>query len=128
MAYSLHYIAGLTNIHNNNIRVAIYEDNYGGGTEYLTTKFRSVKVKYNWRGWEEPIIGQSASFTVINDASDFFDLLPLMTAEERKYLVVIEELDKAPNKMLFRGFLDCKDIEQNYLHNQEIRFNASGYL
>jgi hypothetical protein len=129
MAYSLHYIGQFPNIHNNELRVSIYEDGWAGtGYEYLTLKFRSVKVKYNWRGWEEPIIGQSASFVIINDKDNFFDLLPLMTAEERKYLVVITELDKGPNKMLFRGFLDCKDIEQPYLQRQEIRLNASGYL
>ncbi len=128
MAYGLHYVAGFPNIHNNEIRVKIYEDDYSDAIEYLITKFRSVKIKYNWRGWEESIIGQSASFVIINDASNFFDLLPLMTADERKYLVVIEEQTKLPNKLLFRGFLDCKDIEQNYLHNQEIRLKASGYL
>ena len=53
MAYALHYICGYTNIEGNNGRVAIYEDDYGGGTETLTTKANSVKVNYSWRGWKE---------------------------------------------------------------------------
>ena len=128
MAYSLHYTAGYTNIHGNTSRVSIYEDDYGGGTETLTLRHDSVDIRYNWSGWDEPIIGLSASFSIVNEESDFFDLLPLMTSEERKYLVIIEELDKAPNKELFRGFLDCKDMQQKYLMRQDIRFNASGYL
>jgi hypothetical protein len=128
MAYALHYICGYTNIEGNNGRVAIYEDGYGGGTETLTTKANSVQVRYAWGGWDEPIIGLTASFSIVNDESDFFTLLPLMTAEERKYLVIIEELEKAPNKIYFQGFLNCEDVEQKYLQSQEIRLNASGYL
>ena len=43
-------------------------------------------------------------------------------------MVVIEEIDKAPNKIYFKGFLDCKDMSQKYLQKQDIKFNASGYL
>jgi hypothetical protein len=129
MAYALHYIAGYTGIDTGNTgRVSIYEDDYSGGTETLKLRHNSVKIQYNWKGWDEPIIGQTASFSIVNDESDFFDLLPLMISEERKYLVIIEELDKAPNKIYFKGFLDCKDVEQKYLQNQDIRLNASGYL
>lgn len=128
MAYSLRYTAGYTNIHDNTGRVLIYEDDYSGSSDALTLRHDSIKIRYNWASWDEPIIGISASFAIVNEESDFFDLLPLMTAEERKYLVIIEEIDKAPNKVLFRGFLDCKDMEQKYLMRQDIRFNASGYL
>ena len=128
MAYSLHYIGGYTTIHGSTGRVAIYEDDYSGDTENLKLRHDSVVVRYNWTDWDNPIIGLTASFKIVNDKDDFFDLLPLMTAEERKYLVVIAELGKLPNKILFTGFLDCKDIEQGYLHNQDIIFNASNYL
>jgi hypothetical protein len=128
MAYGLRYICGYTNIHNNNGRVVIYEEDYTDDSEYLTLRFNSVKINYTWGGWENPIIGQTASFSIVNDKDDFFELLPLMTSEERKYQVIIEELDKGANKMLFKGFLDCKDMEQKYLERQDIRLNASGYL
>ena len=128
MAYGLRYICGYTNIHGNNGRVAIYEEDYGDSAEYLTVRFNTVKISYAWRTWENPIIGQTASFSIVNDKDDFFELLPLMTSEERKYQVIIEELDKAPNTILFKGFLDCKDMEQKYLQRQDIRLNASGYL
>lgn len=127
MAYSLRYTAGYTNIHGNTGKVDIYEDG-GVGLDTLTLRHDSVKIKYNWENWDEPIIGLTASFSIVNEESDFFDLLPLMTSEERKYMVVIEEIDKAPNKIYFKGFLDCKDMSQKYLQKQDIKFNASGYL
>lgn len=128
MAYSLHYICGYSNIHGNTGRVVIYEDDYDGETETLDLRFDSVKIKYNWNDWEEPIIGLLADFAIVNDEDNFFDLLPLMTSEERKYMVAIEELDKVPNKTFFQGFLNCKDIKQKYLQKQDIRLNASSYL
>jgi hypothetical protein len=129
MAYGLRYTCGYTNIYNDETgRVAIYEEDYTDSVEALTTKSESIKIKYNWKDWNDPLIGLSASFAIVNDESDFFDLLPLMTAEERKYWIVIEDIDHVPQRTFFEGFLDCKDIEQKYLHNQEIRLNASGYL
>ena len=73
MAYSLHYICGYTNIHGNRGRVAIYEDDYGGGTENLTVRHDSVKTQYNWKGWEEPIIGLSASFAIVSGRKEILD-------------------------------------------------------
>jgi hypothetical protein len=128
MAYNLHYIAGYTNKNGNTGHIAIYEDNYSGGTENLKVRWDSIIIRYNWKGWDDPIIGITASFKIANDKDDFFDMLPLMISEERKYLVIIEELDKPPNKVLFKGFLDCKDMEQGYLKYQDVIFHASGYM
>ena len=128
MAYELRYKCGFSSS-NQSGWVYIYEDDYdsSAGEEELTTKFNSVKVKYNWKGWEDPVIGLTASFTIVNDKDDFFDLLPLLTAEERHYWVKIQRVTP-DTVVMFEGFLNCEDNEQKYLKRQDIRLNASSYL
>lgn len=128
MAYGLRYKLGYTHDQYNQGEIKIYEDGHSDGYDVLTTKSDSIKIRYNWKGWDEPIIGLTASFSIVNDKDDFFELLPLLTAEERKYRVEIAEIGKIPNKTYFKGFLNCEDVEQKYLQRQEIRLNASNYL
>ena len=126
MAYGLKYKCGFSSASQTGW-VYIYEEDYGGAEEELTTRSNSVQVRYNWKGWEEHIIGLTASFTIVNDKDNFFTLLPLLTAEERKYWIKIERISPS-SLIMFEGFLNCEDNEQKYLKRQDIRLNASSYL
>jgi hypothetical protein len=126
MAYVLRYELGYNSLETTG-KISIYENDWSGGSETLTLKSNSLKIRYNWGGWENPIIGLTASFSVENEKDDFFELLPLLTADEREYKVVIERI--TPSALtFFEGFLNCEDNEQKYLHYQAIRLNASSYL
>ena len=126
MAYGQKYKCGFSSADQTGW-VYIYEDGYGGAVEELVTRSESVKIRYNWKGWEEPIIGLTASFTIVNTKDNFFTLLPLLTAEERKYWIKIERVSPS-SLVMFEGFLNCEDNEQKYLKRQDIRLNASSYL
>ena len=95
--------------------------------ETLVTADDSIEIRYNWRGWEDPIIGLNASFSIINNKTDFFELLPLLTATEKQYWIQIVEVSPTA-QTLFEGFLNCKDNEVQYLQKSPIRLNASSYL
>jgi hypothetical protein len=112
-----------------NIRGYIYidEDNYAGGVTDLKTEPGAMEIRYGFGGWEDPIIGLNASFSVINDQASIFTLLPLLTAEERKYLVRIVKTYPS-TETLFEGFLNCESVEQAYLKNRPIRLAASSYI
>ncbi len=126
MAYGLKYEAGYTSPQTTG-KVSIYEDGYGGGSETLKLRSRSLKIRYTSKGWEDPIIGLTASFSIVNDKDDFFELLPLLTAAEKKYWIKIDRISPS-GLIMFEGYLDCKDNEQKYLQKQDIRLNASSYL
>jgi len=126
MAYELKYELGYNSLQTTG-KVSIYEESGTPGSETLTLRSDSLKINYNWNGWEDPIIGLTASFSIVNEKDDFFELLPLLTAEERKYKIVIARI--TPSSLtLFEGYLNCADNEQKYLHKQDIRLNASSYL
>jgi len=126
MDYVEHYKCGFSSL-NQTGWVHIYEDGYSGGIEELTTLSDSVQVQYKWNGWEDPIIGLSASFSIVNTKDNFFDLLPLLTAEEREYWIKIEQVTPA-SVVMFEGYLNCIANEQKYLKKQPIKLHASSYL
>lgn len=107
--------------------IYIDEDGFSGSVTDLTTKAEGLEIRYQFKEWEDPIIGLTASFTIINDKPSIFDLLELLTAEERKYLVRI--VRTAPSTItLFEGFLNCDTVEQSYLRNRPVRLFASSYM
>jgi hypothetical protein len=126
MAYVLRYVGGYNSLRTTG-KISIYEDDYVGDSESITIRARTTEVRYTLQDWEDPIIGLTAAFDVVNDRDDFFELLPLITAVEGKYWIKIERVTPSA-LILFEGFLQCKDNEQKYLQKQDIRLNASSYL
>ena len=126
MAYALKYEAGYNSLQTTG-KVSIYEDDWSGGSETLKLRANTLEVRYTLKGWEDPIIGLTAAFDIVNDKDDFFELLPLITAVEGQYWIKIERIEPSA-LILFQGFLQCKDNEQKYLQKQDIRLNASSYL
>jgi hypothetical protein len=93
----------------------------------IRLKADGINLTYNFSDWNEPIIGLQVTFEIINDRSDFFELMPLLTASERQYKVRITVVSPY-TQTLFDGFLNCDTVQQKYLHRQTISFTASNYL
>lgn len=99
-------------------------------SEQLILAKDGIEINTKFDDWNEPIFKQNAQITIQNDASTvsrFFELLPLMSAEEREYRVRINQTSPSAKK-LFEGFLNSDVNEQGYLNRQSIRLVASNYI
>jgi hypothetical protein len=87
----------------------------------------SLRITYKFNDWEDPVIPMQCEFSLVNEKTDFFELLPLMIAEEREYKIRV--LITSPTSYTaFDGYLNCEPVSQKYLHRQTIDFVASNYL
>lgn len=126
MAYVLNYTIGFASQQKTGV-INIYKDAYAGTVTALTMARDSLFIRYNFRGFEDPIIGLTAGFSIINTNENIFDLLPLLTAAEMEYFIEIIEYSHG-TQLRFKGWLNCEDNEQTYLKNRNITLNASSYL
>jgi len=126
MAYGNHYRIGYSSKETTGY-IYVWEEGYSGSIEDLTLVANSFKVDYKPNGWENPIIGLAASFGILNDETDYFTLLPLLTATEKQYWVRVTRV--SPSSLtLFEGYIACNNNEQKYLKNRTIRLVATSYL
>jgi len=96
-------------------------------TPVLTLIDESLIISYDSDGWESHILKMKCEFEIANQKDDWFDLLPLMTAEEKYWKIVVTTI--TPSVVtLFEGFLNCETVSQGYLKYQSIKFVASSYL
>lgn len=131
MAYGLKYRAPFGSLNGNSGYVYIDEQDWVGGVTDLTLSHEGtsdLQLDQSFNNWEDPILGRSLTFTIINDLPDFYTLMTLITAQERQYRVRCEVDFEGGAKKLFYGFLNVDTITQKYLKRQEIRFTASSYL
>ena len=113
----------------NNLQGYLYIDllDYSGGAEELKMLADSLVITYAFDDWNNPIMGVQCEFQIQNDRTDFYALLPLLTAEEREWKIRVVVI--APTSYtLFEGFLNCDTVSQKYLNYQPIKFAASSYL
>lgn len=106
------------------------DSSVAASSERLILAKDGITINNNFNDWEDPIIGQTAEITIQNDASNsvrFFQLLPLMSAEEREYRIRINQTLPTVKK-LFEGYLNNDIVEQNYFARQQIRLIASNYI
>lgn len=110
--------------------VRISEDNYGGSSEQLNMLRGSLEIRKTEPSWENPIIRQNCSFTILNNKDDWYELLPLMTSEESLYKVRVEIWlsGSAIQETLFEGFMDTKVVNQPMLNYAPLQLTASGFL
>lgn len=99
----------------------------GGPPSKIKLKANGIKINYSFEDWNNPIIGMQAEFEILNDRVDFYELLPLLIAEEREYRIRIVVIYPTAYT-LFEGFLNCDIVNQKYLHKQDIKFVASSFL
>jgi len=93
----------------------------------IKIRYNSIKVAYRFSGWENPIIGLTAEFSIVNDEEDFFTFMELITATERQFQIVITRTVPT-EQVLFRGYIACDNSEQKYLRYQDIKLVGSSYL
>ena len=126
MAYGNHYRIGYSS-HGTTGYIYVCEEGYSSSIEDLALVANSFKIDYKPNGWENPIIGLAASFGILNDETDYFTLLPLLTATEKQYWVRVTRV--SPSSLtLFEGYIACNNNEQKYLKNRTIRLVATSYL
>ncbi|MCE5346795.1 MAG: hypothetical protein LLG13_10995 [Bacteroidales bacterium] len=108
---------------------SIYIDQIDGtlGTEELILAKDGLTINTTYSDWNEPIFSQTAQITILNYKDNFFELMPLLTSEEREFKIrVVQTIPSS--KKLFEGFLNTDIVEQTYLKNQSIRLVASSYI
>lgn len=126
MAYGSHYRIGYSS-KNTTGYIYVWEEGYASSVVDLTLVANSFKVDYKPKGWEDPIVGLAASFGILNDETDYFTLLPLLTATEKQYWVRVTRV--SPSSLtLFEGYVACNNNEQKYLRNRTISLVATSYL
>lgn len=103
---------------------------YVGAATDLVLSFDSIRVRYAFDDWNSPILGLQCEFQIENTFTDFFTLMPLLTAEEQEYRVrvVVNETETVPSYQLFEGFLNASTTTLKYLRYQNIKLSASNYL
>ncbi len=109
----------------------ILEEDYVGASEELRLVRGSLEVRRSEPSWENPIILQNCSFTIVNNKADWFELLPLMTSEESKYQVEVRRwYNGTPSiyVVLFIGFLDTKVVQQSMHDYSSLILTASGFV
>jgi hypothetical protein len=89
----------------------------------------SLEIRNVLPSWDDPIVRQSCSFSIINTLDDFFDIVPVITMSNDKWKVVVKETypDSAEH-ILFEGFLNVETMSVSILEYAEVHFTASGYL
>lgn len=100
------------------------EGSYQSG---LTLRRGSLEIVNTLPNWEAGVVRGNCSFTVVNDLSDFYELIPLMTISTGQIRVVVTETSPTTTTM-FEGFLNSEVINQDMLHKSDLRFTASGLL
>lgn len=126
MAYGNIYYAGFQSL---GVKGTLYIDklDYASGATKLTLVKDSLTIAYKFDDWENPVIPLQCEFSIVNEKLDFFELLPLMMAEEREYQIRVV-LTTPVAYTAFQGYLNCEPVGQKYLHRQIIDFVASNYL
>ncbi|MFA5935001.1 MAG: hypothetical protein WC827_03900 [Candidatus Paceibacterota bacterium] len=127
MAYGVNYRAGFASPSNRVGYLYIDKDGYSGAITDIKLAANGLKLSHVWESWDSPIIGLRLEFDIVNDKTDFFELLPLLSAEEKEYKIRVV-ITSPTSYTLFEGYLNCDTITQKYLHKQTIRFAASSYL
>lgn len=126
MAYNLRYYAPWHALDTAGY-VYIYELDGTDPSEGLVLMKDGIVINTNFEDWNEPILKQNARITFLNDASNFFNLLPLMSSEERQYKVQVVQSDPS-EYTYFEGFINSEAVEQTYLTNRPLRLVASNYI
>lgn len=128
MAYGTIYTANWGSKEREGV-VTILKKDYGGSPTFtLRLKADSLEYGYNFRGWDDHIVGMNASFAFQNTSAAMSShLLALMNAEEQEYKVRITETSPS-SRTLFEGYMNNELIEQPYVGYSSLTLTASSYL
>ncbi len=129
MAYVEKYYLEHTSVGGVDYRISIQKEGFSGTPEKLKLLGNgSLQIDYKHDGWFKPIIGQSCSFTILNDASNWYDLEDIATLDEKEFKVVVDASYNGESVTLFSGFINSDVVTQKYLNNSSIQLTASNYV
>jgi len=110
----------------------IDELDYAGASSSIKLLHDAIQITRDFEDWSQHVISTVCEFNIINNGADYFDLLDLMIAMERKYLIRVVATEKegsAPaDVILFSGFVNTEVVTQKYLRYHTIHMVASSYL
>jgi len=109
-------------------KIDIMRDN-GSYQQGLTLKKNSLKIRQRLPGWDSQIFRMSCSFTIINDLSDYWELLPLMTISAGQLKVVVTQTSPdSASHTLFEGYMNPETVSQSLFAKAPITLTASGMI
>jgi len=127
MAYGNKYYAEWASSKSNNKGfVYIDEDGFTDPSTKLTLLANPISIDYSFDDWNEPLIKLNASLKILNDKSNFYELTPLLSAEEKQYRLRI--INHAEDRNLFEGFINAATITEKFIEHSPIKLTASNYV
>ena len=128
MAYATKYVAHFQSVGNITTTVQLQKDGWAGGVTEIYLALKGLKIDYKWSDWGKPIIGQSCSLTIQNDAS-FYKLDDIMTLEEREFKILVDSSTAGgENIRLFNGWINSDVVSSKYLDKNIINITGSNYV
>jgi len=89
----------------------------------------SLEIKNSIGGWEEHVARMNCSFTIVNNLSDFYELMPLMTISAGQVRVIVtNDSYQSEPVVIFEGFINCEAVSQDMLNFADLTLTASGLL
>jgi hypothetical protein len=89
----------------------------------------SLEINDNIDGWEAHVARMNCTFTIVNNLSDFYALMPLMTISAGQVKVVVtNDSYGSAQTILFEGFINCEAVSQDMLNFADLTVTASGLL
>ena len=128
MAYEKRYQASWGSTSKGGL-VYIYELDYADSViDTLELEGKGISISREINDWEDYILALVCEINIVNNGDNYFDLLDLLLATERKYKVVVEKSTAPSPYVIFEGFLNVEVGQQRYLKYSIIRLVASSYL
>jgi len=126
MAYAIRYQARWYSLDSSGWLYIQEKDYTDPDITTLTLLPDGIEITNSFDGWNKPIFKQNATLEILNDKSDFFELMPLLENEEKQFKVLIYKGNGTTK--LFEGFIDTKTANEKYLKKRPIRLTASNYI
>lgn len=108
----------------------VYIQRDGGSYQQpLTMSFGSLEIRRSLGNWDSGVIRSTCTFSIENDLSDFYTLMPLMTISAGQMKVVVTTTGGGSGgATLFEGYLNCEAVSQDMVRHSNIKLVASGLL
>jgi len=116
---------------NFDFEILIQKLDYVGDLEELTILQDAIRLNSLFDGYFSTIVKQNIEIEILNDKTDFYQLEELLINEEKQFKVILNAYDKNNDNtkiILFDGYLEVNNSEQQYLDNSTISIQGTNYL
>lgn len=126
MAYGTKYTANWAAQNKTGVLI-IEQKDYVGASSTLVLHNDAIKITAGIESWEEHIFGSICEFDIVNNGTDYFSLIDLMVATERKYRITVNCTIGGTTYVLFTGFINTEAVTQRYIQYATIHLVASSF-